>query len=109
MNTPWNIWLRPGEHGLESMRVHDIIASNQGEMLLALAKAGFGILRTAEYAISHELKDGSLVDLFPESACLAEEPIYIVFRAQTHLSARSRAFIDFMVDAYRNGEPWRDR
>lgn len=107
MNTPWNMWFRQGEHAVESVRVPDIVASNQGEMLLALAKAGLGILRTAEYAIAQELAEGSLIDLFPECGALPEEPIYIVFRAHKHLSARSRAFIDFMVDAFRNGEPWR--
>lgn len=107
MNTPWNLWLRPGSCGIESVRVHDVMASNQGEMLLTMAKAGLGILRTAEYAIAGDLRAGTLVDLFPEGATLNEEPIYIVFRSHKHLSARTRAFVDFMVEAFHSGEPWR--
>jgi DNA-binding transcriptional LysR family regulator len=107
MKTPWNLWSRRALQEVENVRIHDTIASNQGEMLIALAKAGFGILRTAEYAISSDLRDGTLVDLFPESAALPEEPIYIVFRSQTYLSARSRAFVDFMVQSFRHTPPWR--
>jgi DNA-binding transcriptional LysR family regulator len=107
MNTPWNLWLRPGSCGIESVRVHDVMASNQGEMLLTMAKAGLGILRTAEYAIAEDLRAETLIDLFPEGAALKEEPIYIIFRSQKHLSARTRAFIDFMVEAFQGGEPWR--
>ncbi|WP_257557214.1 LysR family transcriptional regulator [Sphingobium sp. CFD-2] len=106
MNTPWNLWSRPGSGEMENVRVPDTIASNQGEMLIALAKAGLGILRTAEYAIAEDLRDGSLIDLFPESAALPEEPIYIVFRDQAHLSARTRTFVDFVVESFRGTPPW---
>jgi DNA-binding transcriptional LysR family regulator len=107
MNTPWNLWARPGTQELENVRVSDTIASNQGEMLISLAKAGLGIVRTAEYAIAQDLRDGSLIDLFPEAASLPEEPIHIVFRDQAHLSARTRTFVDFIVEAFRGLPPWR--
>lgn len=109
MNTPWNLWSRPGTRELENVRVTDTIASNQGEMLIALAKAGLGIVRTAEYAIAQDLRDGTLIDLFPEAASLPEEPIHIVFRDQSHLSARTRTFVDFIVESFSGVAPWRVR
>ena len=50
------------------------IVANQGDMLLALALAGAGIVRLAEFHISADLRAGRLVALFPEHQDRVEEP-----------------------------------
>src|SRR3954467_14999411 len=71
MQTKWNRWSNAGS-GINAAGPNNAglntkggILANQGDMLLALARAGAGIVRLAEFHISDDLKAGCLVRLFP--------------------------------------------
>jgi DNA-binding transcriptional LysR family regulator len=102
MQTRWNSWSAvvgaPTDEG-------GIIA-NQGDMLLALARAGAGIVRLAEFHISDDLHAGRLVRLFPDEQDQTEEPIYVLYQERRNLSPRIRAFVDFVERAFAD-TPWR--
>lgn len=77
---------------------HDIapvgaVSANSGDVLYALAVAGMGLARLAEYRVVNEGPPGRLVtvldDWQPEG-----EPIYAVYPSRRHLSLRVRAFLD---------------
>jgi DNA-binding transcriptional LysR family regulator len=76
MATKWNSWSTAGT----GLNTKGGILANQGDMLLALARAGAGIVRLAEFHISDDLKAGRLVALFPEHQDRAEEPIYVLYQ-----------------------------
>ncbi len=67
------------------------IAANNGEMLCALAVAGVGLARLADYHVDDELRSGRLVAL--EAFDAEPEPIYAVYPSRRYLSARVRAFL----------------
>jgi DNA-binding transcriptional LysR family regulator len=75
-------------------------------MLLALARAGAGIARLAEFHISEDLRAGRLVALFPEYQDRSEEPIYVLYQNRRHLSPRIRVFLTFLEEAFAR-PPWR--
>ena len=60
------------------------------------ALADLGFLRTPLFFVANDVRDGSLVVLLEEF----EEPqrgIYAVYPHRRHLSAKVRAFVDFLV------------
>ena len=69
------------------------VSANGGDLLCALAVAGMGLVRLAEYRASADAPAGSLVtvldDFEPEG-----DPMYAVYPSRRHLSLRVRAFLD---------------
>jgi DNA-binding transcriptional LysR family regulator len=61
-----------------------------------LCLAGYGIVQVMENAVSRLLKQGRLIDLFPD---WPDErfPFYAVYPSRKHLPAKTRAFLDFVV------------
>jgi DNA-binding transcriptional LysR family regulator len=61
-----------------------------------LCLAGYGIVQVMENAVSGLLKQGKLIDLFPD---WPDErfPLYAVYPSRRHLPAKTRAFLDFLV------------
>ena len=109
MNVHWNNWTTLETNGQQNcIKIKGHIAANQGDMLLALARAGMGIVRLAEFHISDDLATKRLVPLFPEHQDQTEEPIYAVYQNRRHLSQRARAFLNFLEEFFPRGvPPWR--
>jgi DNA-binding transcriptional LysR family regulator len=61
-----------------------------------LCLAGYGIVQVMENAVSRLLKQGKLIDLFPD---WPDErfPLYAVYPSRKHLPAKTRAFLDFVA------------
>lgn len=90
----------------ERTRVHEVsvggcVEANQGEMLLALALAGVGIARLAEFHVAESIRTGALVRLLPGFQDETVDPIYALYSSRRNLSARVRAFIDFLEARFR--------
>lgn len=83
------------------------VVTNQASMLMELARTGLGIVRLVELQVADDLAAGRLVELFPDHQCLDEDPIFAVYESRRHLSARVRAFLDFLDEAFADPPPWR--
>jgi DNA-binding transcriptional LysR family regulator len=61
-----------------------------------LCLAGYGIVQVMENAVWRLLKQGKLIDLFPD---WPDErfPLYAFYPSRKHLPAKTRAFLDFVV------------
>ena len=105
MSTKWNRWSGVGEGANGRRNPSGSIVANQGDMLLALALAGAGIVRLAEFHISADLRAGRLVALFPEHQDRVEEPIYVLYQNRRNLSPRIRVFLSFLERAFVR-PPW---
>jgi len=80
---------------IETVEPKAVLAANNGDMLCALAVAGLGLARLADYHIATELESGQLVALLDDYE-LDREPIYAVYASKRHLSVRVRLFLDFV-------------
>lgn len=82
-----------------------MLAANNGDMLCALAVAGLGLARLADYHIADELGTRlvTVLDEFQEDS----EPIFAVYPSRRHLSPRVRSFLDHIVErlSWRPGKP----
>ncbi len=99
-------WLVKGpDNKARRLKVHGHVLTNQGQMLLEIARAGGGVVRLAEFHAIEDLRAGRLVALFPEHQALEDDPIYAVYESKRHLSHRIRAFIEFLDETFPDNPP----
>lgn len=90
--------LRSGTRS-ETVKVRGPLASNDGECVLAWALEGQGILMRSLWDAAPMLRSGRLRAVLPEWRLPAAD-IYAVFPTRSHLSAKTRALVDFLLDAF---------
>jgi DNA-binding transcriptional LysR family regulator len=96
-----NTWRFLDGQGREhTVRVQGGVHANSGQMLTVLAAAGMGIALEPDFIVAPELASGALVALLPGYAPAASG-IYAVYPSRRHLSAKVRAFVDFLVERFR--------
>jgi DNA-binding transcriptional LysR family regulator len=90
----WHFFDRDGKE--HTIRVAGAVHANNGQMLATLAAAGMGVALEPDFIVAPELRTGALLPLLadyrPSSA-----GIYAVYASRRHLSAKLRAFVDFLV------------
>ena len=86
-----------------SVRVSGTLTSNNGNALAMAAAAGLGIVNSPTFICADSIRNGDLI-----SALDAFEPdpigIYALYPPNRHLSAKVRAFVDFLVARYSGPE-----
>ncbi len=90
----------------ETVKVRGALSSNDGEVTLTWGLAGLGILQRAEWDLARYLRSGRLVQVLEDYA-LPQADIYAVFPERHHLSAKVRAFVDFLVGYFQEGSEGR--
>lgn len=78
---------------------------DSSEALREAALSGFGLIQLPTYITGKDLQRGELVEVLagyrPPS-----DPIRLIYPSKRHLSPRTRAFIDLLVDRWKLGVPW---
>lgn len=106
LSTKWNTW-RFRDPGFASYRPNAIMGADHGDMLMALALAGAGIARLADFHIHAARRDGRLVPVLNGHLDEQDEPLYLLYRAHPRTSQRVRAWLDFMQEKFGGIPPWR--
>jgi DNA-binding transcriptional LysR family regulator len=97
-----NVWPFRGKDGREhAVRVAGPLHSNNGDLLAAAAVAGVGIVYEPEFILAPDLKAGRLVPILA-SYTAPLGPIYAVYPSRRYLSAKVRAFVDFLAQRFAN-------
>lgn len=81
-----------------TVRVHPHVHATNGDLLASLAQKDQGIMVQPEFIVHKALAAGSLVRILPDWQ-LGSFYLYAVYLSRKHLSAKVRAFIDYMVEA----------
>lgn len=88
-----------------TVKVRGTLSSNDGEAVMNWALEGHGILMRAEWDTEKYLSSGRLVRLLSDYELPAAD-IYAVYPERHYLSAKVRAFIDFLAEWFsRPGAP----
>lgn len=91
----------------EKVKVRGPLAANDGESVVGWALDGHGILMRSLWEVAPLLRSGRLRPVLPAWR-LPPADIHAVFPTRSHLSARMRALIDFLMDSFeahrRDGE-----
>jgi DNA-binding transcriptional LysR family regulator len=95
-----NAWPFRDRQGRErSVHVAGPIHANNGRFLVALAVAGMGICCEPDFIVGPDVRAGHLKLLLSEWAPAASS-IYVVYPSRRHLSAKVRAFTDFLAGRF---------
>lgn len=83
----------------ETVKVRGPLASNDGECVLRWALDGHGILVRSMWESAPLIRSGKLRPILQDWR-LPDAQIYAVFPSRSHLSAKTRALVDFLLSAF---------
>ena len=83
----------------ETVKVRGPATTNDGETAVGWALEGLGILLRSEWDVAPLLRTGRLQPVLPDWSA-APADIFAVYLSRDHLSARVRAFIDFLAERF---------
>ena len=84
-----------------TVRIHSALTTNDGEVAVAWALAGRGIVMRAEWDVDRYLRSGRLKAVLPDYTT-PNADIYAVYAARHKGTLRVRAFVDFIGAAFRD-------
>jgi len=79
--------------------------ANNGRMLVAMAVEGLGILYEPDFIVAPEIRASLLVPLLIDYQP-PRSPIAAVYPSRRHLSAKVRAFVDFLAERFKRRQEW---
>ena len=94
-----------GEGRPHDVRIAGPVHANNGQVLCALAVAGLGITLEPDFIVAPDIRAGRLVRLLGEFTAPAAG-IHAVYPSRRHLSAKVRAFVDFLVAHFAENATW---
>ncbi len=94
--TEWR-FLGPG--GAHTVRVSGNFQANNGDALRLAALEGLGVVTLPTFIAGDDLRSGALRAVLADYA-LPESAVYAVYPHTRHLSAKVRAFVDFLVERF---------
>jgi DNA-binding transcriptional LysR family regulator len=82
------------------------LRANNGDALLAAALAGQGLIYQPSFIVGDDLRAGRLVPITLEQPPSDQLAVYAIYLPERTPSAKVRAFIDFIADAFAPEPPW---
>jgi DNA-binding transcriptional LysR family regulator len=99
-----SVWpFQDGSGGDRSVRIDGPVLANNGRFLVALAVAGVAIAFEPDFIVGPEIRAGRLVPLL-QAFESAPANIYVAYPSRRHLSAKVRAFADFLSTRFAQPE-----
>ncbi|MBD8530743.1 MULTISPECIES: LysR substrate-binding domain-containing protein [unclassified Massilia] len=83
----------------EVVKVHGMLSSNDGDIVLGWALDGHGILIRSEWDLARYLDSGRLRIVLPEFTLPAAD-LFVYYPSRRNQTIRARAFIDFLVEHF---------
>ena len=93
------------ESKAHTVKVNCHMHTNNGDTARAAALAGQGVIWQPTFLVGNDLRVGKLVQVLPEYR-LPDIDVLALYPSRRHLSAKTRAVIDFLVDAFGGVAPW---
>jgi len=99
-----NVWPFRDRDGRERMvRIAGPVHANNGRFLDALAVEGTGIVYEPDFIVGPDVRAGKLIPILREFQP-APASIYVVYPSRRHLSAKVRAFTDFLAARFTDAD-----
>ncbi|MCB1395198.1 MAG: LysR family transcriptional regulator [Rhodobacter sp.] len=94
-------WRFLRETEIEEQIINSTLCTNNGQVLLMLARMGHGIALLDDYTVAPDLTGGTLVRLMPDyrvTNTTYEEGIYATFLENVQTPVKIRVFLDFICE-----------
>ncbi len=92
----YGVWRFTRNGRADTVKVHGALSSNDGDIVLNWALDGHGILIRSEWDLAKYLESGRLRVVLPDFI-LPSADLFVYYPSKRNLSARTRAFIDFLM------------
>jgi DNA-binding transcriptional LysR family regulator len=93
-----------------SVDVRGRLHTSNAVALKACALADMGLILQARWITGHELREGTLIDVFPNyevTAATFDSPnAWLIYPSKTYLPLKVSVFVDFLQKHFRDGPPW---
>lgn len=89
----------------QEVRIGGPLHANSGELLVAAAVAGMGIVFEPDFVVAPFLERGDLQRVLPDHAGPRLD-VWAVYPSRRHLSAKVRVFVDYLTEVFA-GDPLR--
>jgi LysR family transcriptional activator of dmlA len=83
----------------ETVKVRGQLSTNDGDGAVAWALEGHGIVLRSEWDVAPYLRSGRLCRVLEDWSAPPAD-VYLLFATKSHLQARTRAMVDFMLEAF---------
>ena len=93
----YGVWRFMQDGRTEVVKIHGVLSSNDGDIILGWALSGLGIVIRSEWDLAKYLESGRLRRVLPEFT-LPSADLYVYYPSKQNLAARARAFINFLVE-----------
>lgn len=93
-------WEFKGPEGAVSVKVQPRMRTNSGDTCCAAALGHLGRVLQPSFLVGEHLASGRLVEVLPQYRSI-ELGVYALYPSRKHVTPKVRAFIDFLVDAFR--------
>jgi LysR family transcriptional activator of dmlA len=97
------VWRLVKGRKTEPVKVRGTLSSNDGDVVLGWALDGHGILMRSEWDLAKYVESGRLQVVLKDYK-LAPADLFVFYPSRRNMSAKVRAFIDFLVGAFNPGE-----
>jgi DNA-binding transcriptional LysR family regulator len=104
--TSLNKWEFVLADGPRTVEVSGRFEADNAIALHEAALAGLGLFRAATFVVGDDIKAGRLVQVLQEFEISGDPGIFVVWPHNRNLSAKVRAFVDTLVDAFSPVPPW---
>ena len=99
-------WIFSSPNGeTEKIKISPYLKASSGEFLRSAAVDGLGIVQLPSFIVYKEIEQGALVPILCEHA-RADLNAYAIYPQTRHLSQRVRAFVDFLVERFKDVPYW---
>jgi DNA-binding transcriptional LysR family regulator len=90
-----------------SIAIGACLSSNNGDVLRDAAVQGIGIANLPTFIVGDDIAAGRLTSVLPENRP-ADLTIHALYAPNRYLAAKTRVFIDFLVDRFGKSPSWDD-
>jgi len=96
------VWRLERAGQVETVKVQGMLSSNDGDITLAWALDGHGILVRSEWDLARYVESGRLTIVLPEYVQPGAD-LFVVYPDKRHQPARVRALVDFLTTHFARG------
>lgn len=106
MATTFNKWEFHEKGRTKLVEINGNYETNNATALHRAARAGVGLIRTANFIIAEDLRVGTLKAVLAEFESGKDIGIYAVYPHNRHLSPKVRVFVDLLVETFASNPEW---
>lgn len=93
----------------KEIAVKELLRTSNAIALKQCALQHMGIILQATWIVGRELRDGTLIDIFPKyqvTAAISDAAAWVIYPSRNYTPQKVKIFVEFLKEKFRHGAPW---